>query len=226
MTAGLATVSSGVCCAQLHRDTRERVRYYEFDQRAKPEVECDGGIEVLVLSVGLEEGGDVFAKRRMVARAGWHRLERVRSGRGCHALDEDRPRALSHPPMPEPAASQCDPEKLDVTILERGLSELVGADRLHSAGLAIRLIEARDRLVGGWIEVSRADEGAVDLGLLWFWPGQPRIAELIDTLGLGAFAQFSKGDQLYEDQEGSIRQSVGFACMKGHSGLRGDAVTE
>jgi anti-sigma factor ChrR (cupin superfamily) len=58
MKAGLAPEAEGVRRAELHRDARETVSYYELAPNASLNVEVPGGSELLVLSGSLAEGGD------------------------------------------------------------------------------------------------------------------------------------------------------------------------
>jgi len=57
MAEGLASVGDGVRAADLHRDARETVRYFELDPGASLHVDAPGGIEVMVLSGSLIENG-------------------------------------------------------------------------------------------------------------------------------------------------------------------------
>lgn len=72
------------------------------------------------------------------------------------------------------------------------------------------MLEGRDR-IGGRI----LTKGGMDLGPAWIWPGQPRIAALLDRLGLAAFEQYSTGDMLYEDVTGQVQR------VRGRSGMEG-----
>jgi monoamine oxidase len=110
--------------------------------------------------------------------------------------------------------------KTDVAIVGGGLTGLAIADRLHRGGVDFRLFEARSRL-GGRISVMKTADGAVDLGPSWFWPGQPRIAALIEDLGLRAFLQHAAGDICFEDEAGQIHRGQGFASMEGSFRLAG-----
>ena len=62
MSEGLTPVSDGVQRTELHRDARETVSYVTLDAGASFDVDDAGGIEVLVLSGGLSEGGDHLDK--------------------------------------------------------------------------------------------------------------------------------------------------------------------
>ncbi len=58
MAEGLAPAGDGVMSAELHRDGRETVRYFEVNPGASLRVDAPGGIEVLVLDGSLTESGD------------------------------------------------------------------------------------------------------------------------------------------------------------------------
>ncbi|MGI1660977.1 flavin monoamine oxidase family protein [Palleronia sp. KMU-117] len=110
--------------------------------------------------------------------------------------------------------------KTEIAIVGGGLSGLALADGLHQAGVDFQLFEARPRL-GGRIAALATPAGAVDLGPSWFWPGQPRIARLIEDLGLRAFPQHADGDICFEDERGIVHRGMGFASMEGSFRLEG-----
>ncbi|MFZ1469595.1 MAG: cupin domain-containing protein [Paracoccaceae bacterium] len=58
MTQGLAPAGNDVRRAELHRDGRETVSYYEVGPEASLQVDAPGGIEALVLKGSLTERGD------------------------------------------------------------------------------------------------------------------------------------------------------------------------
>ena len=112
----------------------------------------------------------------------------------------------------------------DVLIVGGGLSGLSLARLLEQQGVDFLLIEARGRLGGRILthRVTHAGEaGDFDLGPAWFWPGQPRMARLLNLLGLYAFDQYSTGDILFEDQQGQVRRDFGFASMQGSHRISG-----
>ena len=114
--------------------------------------------------------------------------------------------------------------KTDVAIIGAGLAGLALAYDLHQSGCDVQIFEARPR-PGGRIEALRTPLGNVDLGPSWFWPGQPRIAQLIAKLGLQAFAQYASGQVSFEDSGGQVQRGVGFASMEGAYRLSGGMVT-
>ncbi|WP_046866537.1 flavin monoamine oxidase family protein [Microvirga massiliensis] len=85
-----------------------------------------------------------------------------------------------------------------ILIVGGGLAGLTAAHRLRRAGVAFRLLEARNRLGGRILSVDASGVAAADgfdLGPSWFWPGtQPALNALVCDLGLAAFPQNSAGD--------------------------------
>jgi monoamine oxidase len=105
-------------------------------------------------------------------------------------------------------------------IIGGGLSGLALADALEARGEDYILLEARDRF-GGRIMTERHGAGYFDMGPAWFWPGQPRIAALIDRLGLERFDQFADGILTFENERGQVQRGRGFASMQGSWRLKG-----
>ncbi len=107
-----------------------------------------------------------------------------------------------------------------VLIIGAGLSGLSLATQLVERGHVVLLAEARDR-PGGRILTERLGNGYFDLGPAWFWPGQPRIAALVDQLGLKWFEQYSTGALCFEDESGRVEWGRGFASMQESYRLQG-----
>jgi monoamine oxidase len=105
-------------------------------------------------------------------------------------------------------------------IIGGGLSGLALADMLETAGQDYILLEARGRF-GGRIMTEYHGAGYFDMGPAWFWPGQPRIAALIQRLGLEKFNQFADGILTFEDERGNVERGRGFASMQGSWRLKG-----
>ena len=105
-------------------------------------------------------------------------------------------------------------------IIGGGLSGLALAEALTAKGHDFTLIEARGRL-GGRILTECHAGAAFDLGPAWFWHGQPRIAALIDRLGLQPFEQYANGDLIFENAQGQVQRGRGFASMEGSLRLQG-----
>ncbi len=92
--------------------------------------------------------------------------------------------------------------RTQIAIIGAGLAGLHAGRLLRAAHVDFRLIEARDRLGGRILTVNddgQPTEDGFDLGPSWYWPRlQPAIADLIEELGLPAFAQHSDGDVIFE----------------------------
>lgn len=108
----------------------------------------------------------------------------------------------------------------DTLIIGGGLSGLALAQMLHDAGQSFAVLEARARL-GGRILVHETGSAAFDLGPAWFWPGQQRMAALVQRHGLTVFEQASQGDFRYETAQGQIQQGRAGAAMQGSYRLAG-----
>ena len=104
--------------------------------------------------------------------------------------------------------------KPEIAIVGGGLAGLSLAHHLHRAGVDFQLFEARDRF-GGRIKTLIDGDAGFDLGPSWFWPGQPRMAELVQHLGLRRFDQYSVGQICSEDEVGRVHRGMGFASMEG-----------
>lgn len=105
-------------------------------------------------------------------------------------------------------------------IVGGGLAGLSLADALQARGQDYQMVEARARL-GGRIMTEHLAGGSFDLGPAWFWPGQPRIAALIDRFGLETFEQFADGILTFENERGEVQRGRGFASMQRSLRLKG-----
>ena len=87
----------------------------------------------------------------------------------------------------------------DVAIVGAGLCGLALARLLMARGLAVQVIEARERLGGRvFTERCEATGQTLDLGPAWFWPEtEPRMDALLTELGLSSFPQHDPGDALW-----------------------------
>jgi monoamine oxidase len=85
-----------------------------------------------------------------------------------------------------------------VAIVGGGLSGLVAARGLHSAGVDFRLFEARKRFGGRILSVDASGLPATDgfdVGPSWFWPDmQLEMGMLVQALNLAIFPQHDAGD--------------------------------
>lgn len=105
-------------------------------------------------------------------------------------------------------------------IIGGGLSGLAIAEALETKDRDYMLIEARNRY-GGRIKTEHHGDGYFDMEPAWFWPGQPRIAALIDRLELEMFEQFAEGILMSEDANGQVSRGRGFNSMQGSWRLKG-----
>lgn len=98
-----------------------------------------------------------------------------------------------------------------IIIIGAGLSGLYAATQLSKTD-DILILEARNR-VGGRIlspAMGKQEDSKVDMGPAWLWPQlQPRMAQLIQKLGLPIFKQFTQGSMLYENPQGQIQTHGG-----------------
>lgn len=108
----------------------------------------------------------------------------------------------------------------NILIVGGGLSGLALADQLRRRGADFLLVEAQERL-GGRILTRDVGGGKFDLGPAWFWPGQPRMAALVQRFNIPVFEQFSSGELMYQDQSGAVQRGRGYASMQGSLRLAG-----
>ena len=108
----------------------------------------------------------------------------------------------------------------DILIVGGGLSGLSLADQLAREGRDFLLYEAQDRL-GGRIMTNEIAGRKFDLGPAWFWPGQPRMADLTRRFNIPVFEQFSTGDLMFQDQTGAVHRGRGYESMEGSDRLDG-----
>ena len=102
----------------------------------------------------------------------------------------------------------------EVLIVGGGLSGLALADALTRGGLEWRLVESSERL-GGRVLSPDLHGARFDLGPAWFWPGQPRLATLVDRFGLTIFEQEAGGRLRYQDPSGRVYDDRGISSMQG-----------
>ncbi|MBW4707385.1 FAD-dependent oxidoreductase [Roseobacter sp. YSTF-M11] len=112
----------------------------------------------------------------------------------------------------------------DILIVGGGLAGLAIAAHLSHSGHDFQLVEARHRL-GGRIKTEAVDSAAFDMGPAWYWRGQPRVAALVQSLGLAPFEQQYQGLSAFEDETGRVQRGRGFASMQGSYRIAGGMAT-
>lgn len=94
----------------------------------------------------------------------------------------------------------------DLIIVGAGLAGLALARAMTSQGGDVVVLEARPR-IGGRVLSHRTAAGCYDLGPAWIWPTlQPRIARLVEAVGLGVYAQAEAGEFIYQDSQGRVQR--------------------
>lgn len=98
--------------------------------------------------------------------------------------------------------------KLPVVIIGAGLSGLVAAYRLKKAGVAIKILEARDRPGGRINTVLGTDGVPLEMGATWFGDQHRNFKELLKELKLSKFKQFMAGSAIFEASPFSLSQRI------------------
>jgi monoamine oxidase len=80
-----------------------------------------------------------------------------------------------------PFSSDLPGGAVDVAVVGAGIAGLFAANRLIDAGATCVVLESRDR-IGGRLLSHDSVAGRFDLGATWFWPGEQRVAALVDEL--------------------------------------------
>lgn len=107
-------------------------------------------------------------------------------------------------PLPQTSHDSDVDVDVDVVVVGGGIAGLVTATRLIEAGLQCRVLERHDR-VGGRLVTHRSSAGHFDLGATWYWPGEARVAALIDELRVPTHAHHLEGDAVYHAPDGAQR---------------------
>lgn len=82
------------------------------------------------------------------------------------------------------------------TIVGAGLAGLSAARFLARRGVAVQIVEARDRVGGRTMAQPTAIGDSLDLGGQWIGPTQDRMAALVNEFGLKSYAQYNTGTKL------------------------------
>ena len=101
-------------------------------------------------------------------------------------------------------------EKVDTIIIGGGLSGVYAAFLLAAKRPSLVLIEARSRLGGRILSLEHQGFFA-DLGPSWYWPMiNPKIAALVQTLGLNGYPQYETGLSRFQARDGHIETIEGY----------------
>ncbi len=102
---------------------------------------------------------------------------------------------------------------IETVIIGGGLSGIYAACLLQREKASFIVLEARNR-IGGRI-VSPEHRGFfADLGPSWYWPKiQPKMARLVDRLGLTGYRQFEDGLGRFQRHDGTVQTVRGYAMQ-------------
>lgn len=88
----------------------------------------------------------------------------------------------------------------DVIVVGAGISGLATADALCRLDRRVLVVDAASRSGGRLRSV-----GGFDLGASWYWPGEHRVARLVEEFDVPTHPQFLDGDAVYDGPDGVVR---------------------
>ena len=101
-------------------------------------------------------------------------------------------------------------ETIDTIIIGAGLSGIYAAHLLSKKKELFVVLEARNR-IGGRILSAEYEGFFSDLGPSWYWPDiHPRMASLIQGLGLVGYRQFEEGLGRFQHATGAVHTVAGY----------------
>jgi monoamine oxidase len=86
--------------------------------------------------------------------------------------------------------------RVDVTVVGAGLAGLVAARDLLTAGLSVRVLEARNRVGGRLLNHTLKGGAVIEIGGQWVGPTQDRVLALAEELGVGLYPTYEDGEHL------------------------------
>jgi monoamine oxidase len=105
--------------------------------------------------------------------------------------------------------SEASSLEVDTIVVGAGLAGITAARELKTAGQAVCLLEARDRIGGRVADHDLGGGKAVELGAEFFGPRNTIIADTASSLGIESHRTHDDGDRLLE-LDGRIRRWKGF----------------
>ncbi len=116
-------------------------------------------------------------------------------------------------------------EKVDTIIIGGGLSGIYAAAMLLEKKQSLVLLEARSR-AGGRILSPEHRGFFCDLGPSWYWPAiNPRVAALVQWLGLDGYPQFETGMGRFQAKDGHAETIDGYPMQPPGWRLRGGMIS-
>jgi len=119
-------------------------------------------------------------------------------------------------------------ETVDTVIIGGGLSGIYAAYLLSQRNNLFVVLEARERS-GGRILCPEHQGFFSDLGPSWYWPEiHPKMAHLIQTMGLKGYRQFEEGRGRFQSLFGEVQTVKGYLIEPfwRQTGLSGQAFSE
>ena len=95
-----------------------------------------------------------------------------------------------------------------ILIIGAGLSGLLTAYRLKTAGIPFKILEARSRIGGRIHTIQGLTPTPVEMGATWFNEVHQNLIHLLDELELESFEQYMNGTVLFQPAANSVAQSI------------------